>query len=82
MTTLTTREASQDFSRAKRAAEEGPVFITEYGKPAIVLITHKDWLALTKQAPTLHELLADKAAGKVRLEPEALENNPKAARFT
>lgn len=33
-TTMTSREFNQDTSRAKRAAESGPVFITDRGPPA------------------------------------------------
>ena len=34
MKTMTSREANQDFSRAKREAKSGPVIITERGRPA------------------------------------------------
>jgi prevent-host-death family protein len=38
-TRLTSREFNQDTSRAKKAAETGPVFITDRGRPAHVLLT-------------------------------------------
>ena len=38
MKTMTSREANQDFSRAKREAKSGPVIITERGRPASVLL--------------------------------------------
>lgn len=38
-TKMTSREFSQDTGRAKRAAERGPVFITDRGHPAHVLLT-------------------------------------------
>ena len=38
-TTFTAREYNQDASRVKRAAKDGPVIITERGKPAHVLMT-------------------------------------------
>ena len=37
--TFTAREYNQDASRVKRAAKDGPVIITEWGKPAHVLMT-------------------------------------------
>jgi prevent-host-death family protein len=37
--TFTAREYNQDASRVKRAAKDGPVIITERGKPAHVLMT-------------------------------------------
>jgi prevent-host-death family protein len=39
ITTLSSREFNQDTSRAKKAAREGPVFITDRGKPAHVLLS-------------------------------------------
>ena len=38
--TLSSREFNQDVSRAKRAANEGPVIITDRGTPAYVLMRH------------------------------------------
>lgn len=37
--TVSSREFNQDTSGAKRAATEGPVFITDRGKPAHVLLS-------------------------------------------
>ncbi len=34
LTTMTSREFSQDASGAKKAARQGPVFITDRGRPA------------------------------------------------
>jgi PHD/YefM family antitoxin component YafN of YafNO toxin-antitoxin module len=36
---MTSREFNQDTSGAKKAAESGPVFITDRGRPAHVLLT-------------------------------------------
>jgi prevent-host-death family protein len=38
-TQMTSREFNQDTGRAKKAAEKGPVFITDRGRPAHVLLT-------------------------------------------
>jgi prevent-host-death family protein len=38
--TISAREFNQHVSRAKRAAKDGPVIITERGKPAFVLMEH------------------------------------------
>jgi prevent-host-death family protein len=57
-TTLTSREFNQDASRAKRAAESGPVFITDRGTPAHVLLTIQDYEALLGAQPGIVELLA------------------------
>jgi prevent-host-death family protein len=43
ITTLSSREFNQDTSRAKKAAAEGPVFITDRGKPAHVLLSIEEY---------------------------------------
>ncbi len=40
VTTLSSREVNQDLGRAKRASENGPVIITDRGRPAHVLLTY------------------------------------------
>ena len=40
-TILSSREFNPDVSRAKRAAEDGPVIITDRGQPAYVLLRHR-----------------------------------------
>jgi prevent-host-death family protein len=42
-TTLSAREFNQDASHAKRAALNGPVFITDRGRPAHVLLSIHDY---------------------------------------
>ncbi len=39
-TQMTSREFNQDTSGAKKAAERGPVYITDRGRPAHVLLTY------------------------------------------
>jgi prevent-host-death family protein len=57
MTTLTSRELNQDIGRAKREAKKGPVFITDRGRPAHVLLSIEDYERLTKPRRTLAEAL-------------------------
>lgn len=38
-TQMSSREFNQDTSGAKKAAEKGPVYITDRGRPAHVLLT-------------------------------------------
>ena len=47
ITTLSAREFSQDASKAKRAAEKGPVVITDRGRPSHVLLTYEDYRHLS-----------------------------------
>ena len=47
MHSISSREFSQDVGRAKRATKQGPVFITDRGTPAYVLLTVEDYYKLT-----------------------------------
>jgi prevent-host-death family protein len=38
---MSSREFNQDSSGAKKAAERGPVYITDRGRPAHVLLTYE-----------------------------------------
>jgi prevent-host-death family protein len=40
---MSSREFNQDTGRAKKAAEQGPVFITDRGRPAHVLLTFEEY---------------------------------------
>ena len=48
-TVLTAREFNQDTARAKRAAKNGPVFITDRGKTSHVLLSIAEYERLEEQ---------------------------------
>lgn len=48
ITTLTSREFSQDTRRAKNAAARGPVFITDSGRATHVLLSIREFRRLTQ----------------------------------
>ena len=50
-TTITSREFNHDTGRAKRAANDGPVFITDRGRPAHVLLSIEDYRRLAPEPP-------------------------------
>jgi prevent-host-death family protein len=58
ITTLSSREFNQDASGAKKAAKRGPVFITDRGRPAHVLLSIEEYTRLTGNQPGIAELLA------------------------
>jgi prevent-host-death family protein len=62
VTTLTSREFNQDSGGAKKAAAYGPVFITDRGRPAHVLLTIEDYLRLSGGHMSLAEALAQSGA--------------------
>jgi PHD/YefM family antitoxin component YafN of YafNO toxin-antitoxin module len=61
-TTLTSRAFNQDTSRAKKAAENGPVFITDRGRPAHVLMTIEEYQRLSGDRVSLAAALAQSGA--------------------
>jgi prevent-host-death family protein len=70
---MTSREFNQDAGRAKRAALDGPVFITDRGKPAHVLLTIADYTKLTGPRHNLAEMLAYPEAANIVFEPRKLQ---------
>ena len=50
MTTMSSREFNQDAGKAKRLAMQGPVFITDRGRLAHVLLTIADMLGCPESA--------------------------------
>lgn len=69
MKTMTSREANQDFSRAKREAKSGPVIITERGRPANVLMSYEAYRRLTEKPKSLFDLLASPGQAEVEFDP-------------
>ena len=58
ITTLSSRQFNQDASKAKKAAKAGPVFITDRGRPAHVLLTFDDYKKITGGRTKIADLLA------------------------
>lgn len=69
ITTLSSREFNQDTSRAKKAAGQGPVYITDRGRPAHVLLTMDDYQRITGGQMTLARALAQKRGPEFEFEP-------------
>lgn len=72
ITTVTSREFNQDVSKIKRAALNGPVFITDRGHPAHVLLTIQDYQKLTEIKESIIDLLAMPDAADIEFEPVKL----------
>jgi len=58
ITTLSSREFNQNASAAKKAAEKGPVFITDRGRPAHVLLSIAEYEKVTHTGKSLAEALS------------------------
>ncbi|ASQ46111.1 type II toxin-antitoxin system Phd/YefM family antitoxin [Legionella clemsonensis] len=68
ISTFTSREFNQDVSKIKKAAAQGPVFITDRGHPAHVLLTIEAYLKLSKTKETIVDLLAMPDATDIEFE--------------
>ncbi|MEM7226256.1 MAG: type II toxin-antitoxin system Phd/YefM family antitoxin [Pseudomonadota bacterium] len=74
ITTLSSREFNQDSGKAKKAAQEGPVIITDRGKPAHVLLSIDDYQKLCGQGQgviggSIVDLIALPDSGDIEFDP-------------
>lgn len=69
ITTLSSRAFNQDASGAKRAAKLGPVFITDRGRPAHVLLSMEDYQRLIGAQPKISDLLAMSVGADLEFDP-------------
>ncbi|MCU1762453.1 type II toxin-antitoxin system Phd/YefM family antitoxin [Pseudomonas sp. 14P_8.1_Bac3] len=70
ITTISSRDFNQDTSSAKKATRQGPVIITDRGKPAHVLLSIEDYEKLTGVSASIVELLAMPEAADIEFETE------------
>lgn len=68
ITTLSSREFNQRASEAKRAANNGLVFITDRGRPAHVLMSIEDYQRITGNHKKIADLLAMPEIADIDLE--------------
>ena len=73
ITTITSRELNHDIGSAKRAAEVGPVFITNRGEPAHVLLSIEDYRRLVRNGRSIVDALAMTGLADVDFEPPKLD---------
>lgn len=69
ITTLSSRELNQDVTRAKKATRNGPVIITDRGRPAHVLLSFEDYQRLTRQRRNIADALAMPGAADIEFDP-------------
>lgn len=82
ITTVSSREFNQGASEAKRAANNGPVFITDRGRPAHVLMTFKDYQRLTQQRRNIADALAMPGIADIDFEPPRVTIDARPADFS
>jgi prevent-host-death family protein len=77
ITTLTSRELNHDVSSAKKAAKDGPVIITDRGKPSHVLMTYDDFRRLSGKRRSLTQALAMPGLSDIDFDPPRVEIAPR-----
>ena len=80
ITTLSSREFNQGASEAKRAANNGPVFITDRGRPA--LMSFAEYQRLTQQRRNIADALAMPGAADIEFEPPRASIDTRPADFS
>ncbi len=69
ITRVSSREFNQDVSAAKKAARQGPVFITDRGRPAHVLLSIEAYQAMLGPQSGIIEMLALPGVEDIAFEP-------------
>ena len=69
VTTISSREFNQDVSRAKRAAEAGPVFVIDRGHPAYVLLQYEAYQRLAGPPKSLLDAVAMPGSDDIVFDP-------------
>ncbi|MGC2299809.1 MAG: type II toxin-antitoxin system Phd/YefM family antitoxin [Acidobacteriaceae bacterium] len=72
ITTVTSREFNQNVSRARKAAGKGPVFITDRGHPAQVLLSIEEYRKITGKHESIVDLLSDPKTADIDFNPPRL----------
>lgn len=80
--TFSSRDFTRDVGAAKRAAADGPVFITDRGRPAYALLKIDDYYRLSSEKPrTLLEIMDAVPGGEFEFDPPKLVGNVQPADF-
>jgi len=82
MTSLSSTEFNRWASVAKRAANDGPVFITDRGRPAHVLLSFEAYQQLTRQRRNIADALAMKEVATLDFDPPRASINVKPAHLS
>lgn len=67
---FSSQEFNQNPGRIKKAADEGPVIVTERGERKLVVLSWAQYERLTGSAPNIVELFHDPETAGIEFEPE------------
>ena len=70
VTTFSAREFNQDVGKAKKATRFGPVFVTDRGKPAHVLLCFADYQRLSDRHRNIADALAMPGIEDIEFAPQ------------
>ncbi len=81
--TYSSREFTRDVGAAKRAAGQGPVFITDRGRPAFALLKIEDYYQLAghHEVSLLEVMDAIPGGANIDFEPQRLQIEVKTVDF-
>lgn len=77
--TMSSRKFNQSASEAKKASLNGPVFITDRGKPSHVLLSIEEYRRLVGGLTTLADALAQEDSMDVEFEAPRVDRLHRAA---
>ena len=80
-TQISSREFNQDTNGAKKAAENGPVFITDRGRPAHVLLTFESYEELLGTRHVIDRLAEPAGVEDIESVAPVSEDLPRPATF-
>jgi len=72
---ITTHELDRNLKSARRAAQKGPVFVTEQGKTCLVLLSVSDYVKISSTFRIIAGLTAMSGAKEVALEVPSSSNS-------
>jgi PHD/YefM family antitoxin component YafN of YafNO toxin-antitoxin module len=79
--TISSREFNQQSSEAKKASLNGPVFITDRGRPAHVLLTMQDYLNLKNSQTNIWQQLSLRGIEEIELDLPKSKESVRAVSF-
>ncbi len=77
VTTLSSRELNHDVSSAKKAAQNGPVIITDRGRPSHVLMTYEEFERLSGARRSLTAALSMPGLSDIEFAPARIAIKPR-----
>jgi PHD/YefM family antitoxin component YafN of YafNO toxin-antitoxin module len=79
---MSSREFNKGASKAKRAAVNGPVFITDRARPAHALMSFEAYQRLTRQRRNIADALAMLGSADIEFEPPRVTIETRAPDFS